>query len=208
MPLTEESLQVISCHPIGDALVSTRSKLSCINEVNGPTRQNINDVLYSLAGTTAAIKLPSPGGRDSLSDDLLSILQFRETGVNDHQYHDLVVHIANKSSDNTIWSEVFRLVGAFACNQNLRSIPPTLYGTPIETSSSRLSDSEVREAVEGEIFHEIKICTFRNVGGFWDKHFNSQIWSEEQNEMLKGILTAHGENRWKDFPPIPNEKPV
>lgn len=73
---------------------------------------------------------------------------------------------------------------------------------------SRLANSETRDIVEGELFEEIKNCTFRNVGGFWDKFFNSKSWRKEQKAMLKGVLIAHDGKRWKDFPTVPDEKLV
>ncbi|KAI0135524.1 serine/threonine-protein kinase Sgk2 [Daldinia grandis] len=66
----------------------------------------------------------------------------------------------------------------FTIQQN---IAPTFKGTPIKTSSSRLADSETREIVETKLFEEIKNCTFRNVGGFWDKFFDPKSWRKKQN---------------------------
>lgn len=88
------------------------------------------------------------------------------------------------------------------------SITPTFQGTPIKSSSNRLADSETRDIVEGELFEEIKNCTFRNVGGFWDKFLDPRSWRKEQNAMLKGILTAYDGKRWTSFPSVPDEKPV
>ncbi|KAI1291672.1 serine/threonine-protein kinase Sgk2 [Xylaria venustula] len=76
------------------------------------------------------------------------------------------------------------------------------------TSSSRLADSETRDIVERELFEEIKKCTFRNVGRFWDKFFEPKSWRKEQKAMLEEIMTAHDEKKWIDFLTTPDEKPV
>ncbi|KAK6950577.1 hypothetical protein Daesc_008905 [Daldinia eschscholtzii] len=123
------------------------------------------------------------------------------------QFRPLVNAVIADSPDIDIWVAVFNLV-ADATPSTLppSSIAPTFRGTPLKTSSSRLADSETREIVERDLFEEMKNCIFRNVGGFWDKFFKSR--NQEQDEMLKGILTAYNGKRWTDFPTIPDEKPV
>lgn len=85
---------------------------------------------------------------------------------------------------------------------------PTFFGMPVETSSSRLAGSETRNVLEGELFEEIKGCTFRNVGGFCDKFFDSKRWRKEQKKMLEGMMTDHDGMKWVDFPSTADEKPV
>ncbi|KJZ69215.1 hypothetical protein HIM_11394 [Hirsutella minnesotensis 3608] len=125
------------------------------------------------------------------------------------QFRPLVDAVIANSPDNNIWAAVFNLIADVnPSTPPPSSIAPTFKGTPIKSSSSRLADSETRDIVERELFGEIKNCTFRNVGGFWDKFFDPKSWRKEQNAMLKGILTAHDGKRWTDFPNIPDEKPV
>ncbi|KKF92067.1 hypothetical protein CFO_g5581 [Ceratocystis platani] len=57
-------------------------------------------------------------------------------------------------------------------------------------------------------FEEIKNCTFRNVGGFWEKFFDPKRWRREQEAMLEGVLTAHDGKKWTAFPKVPDEKLV
>jgi hypothetical protein len=113
------------------------------------------------------------------------------------------------SADADIWETVFNIINILsAFTPPPSSIAPTFRGTPIKSSSGRLTDGETRDIVEGELFEEIRNCTFRNMGGFWDKFFDSKSWHKEQKAMLKGVLTAHDGKRWTDFPTIPDEKPV
>ncbi|RYP55212.1 hypothetical protein DL768_000206 [Monosporascus sp. mg162] len=125
------------------------------------------------------------------------------------QFRPLVRHVIDKSADIDIWEDVFNIIGNLSVlTPPASSIAPTFRGTPIKTSSSRLADSEPRDIVEAELFEKIKNCTFRNVGGFWDKFFDSKRWRKEQKAMLEGILATHDGKRWTDFPSIPDEKPV
>jgi hypothetical protein len=64
-----------------------------------------------------------------------------------------------------------------------------------------------RDIIES-LFDEIKNCTFRNVGGFYNKFFDANIWRKEQKEMLEALKTEHDGKKWVGFPPIPDEKPV
>ncbi|CAK7269607.1 hypothetical protein SEPCBS57363_003687 [Sporothrix epigloea] len=73
----------------------------------------------------------------------------------------------------------------------LAIIPATSVWTPVEPSSNRLSDSETIVVVEQEIFEEIKDCIYRYVGGFWDKYFTTENWTDEQHAMLKKTMTAY-----------------
>lgn len=111
--------------------------------------------------------------------------------------------------DLDIWNAVFAVI---KCHSELTPPPsiinPTFKGTPVKSSSSWLADSETRETIERELFFEIKDCTFRHVGGFWDKFFDSERWNKHRNRMLEGVMTAHDGRKWVDFPSVPDERPV
>ncbi|KAI0402797.1 serine/threonine-protein kinase Sgk2 [Xylaria palmicola] len=205
MALTKQQIKIISEHPLNDTLDSVRDKL----------RDNIDDLcvaklLGALLVSPAAFSLPSPNGSGNVAAKLFSITQHvRGGGVKLDRFRPLARHVVNESSDAVIWAAVFSLINVLGpLTPPPSSIAPTFKGTPIKTSSSRLADSETRDIIEGELFEEIKKCTFRNVGRFWDKFFEPKSWRKEQKAMLEGIMTAHDGKKWTDFPTIPDEKPV
>ncbi|KAK4194052.1 hypothetical protein QBC40DRAFT_291462 [Triangularia verruculosa] len=209
MTLKEEQITIISERPLSDTLDNFREKLRKNNADDSP-KEDIAGLLGALIVSPAAFSLPSPDGSDNVAVKLLSIKEQVRAGVVklDH-FVSLVRHVVDKSSDIDIWQAVFNIIETLSpLTPPPSSLAPTFRGTPIKTSSSRLADSETRDIVEGELFAEIKHCTFRNVGGFWDKFFDPKSWRKEQNAMLKGVLTAHDGKRWTDFPAIPDEKPV
>ncbi|KAG9249704.1 serine/threonine-protein kinase Sgk2 [Emericellopsis atlantica] len=195
MPLTAKHLKIISERPLNDALDSFRE--------NDPRQEDIASLLSALVASPAAFSLPSPDESGSVAVKLLSILQCTQ------QFHPLVRHVIDDSPDIDVWEAVFTVIDSLSTLTPPPSgIAPTFKGTPIKTSSSRLADSETRDVVEGELFFEIKDCTFRNVKGFCDKFFDPKRWRKEQKAMLREMMTAHDGKRWTDFPTPSDEKPV
>ncbi|KAI4592130.1 hypothetical protein KJ359_011505 [Pestalotiopsis sp. 9143b] len=209
MILREEHVEIVSERPLGDSLDNIRGKLRD-NNAEDLRQDDIAGLLGALIVSPAAFSLPSPDGSGNVAAKLFSIQQQVRAGVVKlDQFLFLVRHVVDKSSDIDIWQVVFNIIETLnPLTPPPSSAAPTFRGTPVKTSSSRLADSETCDIVEGELFEEIRRCTFRNVGGFWDKFFDSKSWRKEQSAMLKGILTAHDGKRWTDFPTVPDEKPV
>ncbi|KAJ3577897.1 hypothetical protein NPX13_g2667 [Xylaria arbuscula] len=208
MTLTEHQIEIILERPLNDTLDCFRDKLRD-DDADDARQEDIVSLLLALIGSTAAFSLPSLDGSGNVAVKLFSIMEHVRGGVVKlNQFRPLVHHVVDKSSDVIIWAAVFSLIDALGPLTPPSSIALTFKRTPIKTSSSRLADSETRDIVEGELFEEIEKCTFRNVGGFWDKFFEPKSWREEQKAMLKGIMTAHDGKKWTDFPTTPDEKPV
>ncbi|KAI1422804.1 serine/threonine-protein kinase Sgk2 [Xylaria sp. FL1777] len=208
MTLTEQQTKIIAERPLNDALDCFRDKLP--DDVDDLRQEDIVSLLQALVLSTAAFGLPSPNGSGNVAITLLSIVEHVRGGVVKlDQFRPLVRHVVDNSSDAIIWAAVFSLIDVLdPLTPPPSSIAPTFKGTPIKTSSSQLADSGTRDIVEGELFEEIKKCTFRNVGRFWDKFFEPKSWRKEQEEMLKGIMTEHDGKKWTDFPTTPDEQPV
>ncbi|KAG9249626.1 uncharacterized protein F5Z01DRAFT_611418, partial [Emericellopsis atlantica] len=196
--------------PLSDTLDPFRDKLRDLNEADDPRQEDIASLLSALVASPAAFSLSSPDESGSVAVKLLSILQYVRGGeIKTQQFHPLVRHVVDDSSDIDVWEAVFTVIESLsALTPPPSSIAPTFKGTPIKTSSSRLADSETRDIVEGELFYEIKDCTFRDVKGFCDKFFYSKRWRKEQKAMLKEMMTAHDGKKWTDFPTPSDEKPV
>lgn len=209
MTLTNKQVDVITEHPLKDTFDHLRDELRNLVLADELGYEDVAGLLLTLVGSTAAYTLPSPDGSGTTAAKLLSIRQsVRSRAVNLDQFLPLVRLVVDKSSDITIWTAVFDLINALGhLTPPPSNIAPTFRGTPVKTSSSRLPDSETRDVVERELFHEIKDCTFRNVGGFCDKFFDSTSWRKDQREMLEALLAEYDvkRKRWIRFPSIPDE---
>ncbi|TWU70914.1 hypothetical protein ED733_000409 [Metarhizium rileyi] len=210
MPLTEQQINVISGHPLNDTLDRFRDKLRDLDESDRSWHDATATIILALVDTSAALNLDSRSGKETLADDLFPIyLSVRRGSLKSEHFCRLFRCIIDKATDIDIWEAVFSIVESLSALTPPQSIiAPTFQGTPVKTSSSRLGDSETRDIIEGELFEEIKHCTFRNVKGFFDKFFNPQNWRREQKAMLRAMMTAHNGKAWSDFPSTPNEKPV
>ncbi|KAH7629789.1 hypothetical protein B0T09DRAFT_399404 [Sordaria sp. MPI-SDFR-AT-0083] len=212
MTLSEEQKEIISDRPLGDSLDRVRDKLRDANEAEDAYRESIASLLGALVLSAAAFKLPSSDGNVEVADKLFYIRKDIQGGkiANLDPFRPLVRLVVDNSDDTAIWAAVFSLLDTLTPRTpRLRpTVPSTFKGTPVKTSSNRLADSATREMVERELFHEIKNCTFRDVGGFLDKFFDPKSWRNEQKAMLEKIKTAHNGTKWTGFPATPDEKPV
>ncbi|KID73425.1 uncharacterized protein G6M90_00g062590 [Metarhizium brunneum] len=210
MPLTEQQINVISEHPLNDTLDRFRDKLRDLDEADRSWRDATASIILALVDTGAALNLGSRGGKETLADDLFPLYPgVRKGSFKSEHFRRLARCIIDKASDIDIWETVFSVVESLsALTPPGSSIAPTFKGTPVKTSSSRLADSETRDVVEGELFEEIKNCTFRNVKGFCDKFFDPKSWRQEQKAMLRAMMTAHDGKKWTEFPSTTDERPV
>ncbi|KAG6004296.1 hypothetical protein E4U21_001193 [Claviceps maximensis] len=210
MTLSEEQIKIIETYPLKDLLDRFPARLRDLQPSDESWRSGIASLLLAILDSAAALNLPAPNGDGNVAGKLFALQQKVRTGALQLvHFRPLVDAITTNSPDLDIWAAVFTLTASIhPSTPPSFSIAPTFGGTPIRSSSSRLADSETRDVVEGELFEEIKNCTFRNVGGYWDKFFDSKCWRQEQKTMLEGMLTTHDGKRWTDFPSITDEKPV
>ncbi|KAL7919357.1 serine/threonine-protein kinase Sgk2 [Trichoderma austrokoningii] len=199
--LNETQLEAIRERPLLDSLDAVRAKLDGCTDP--PHQGHVKDLLTVLVGSPAAFKL----GKKLV----LQLASIRENigDIGSEILQPLLDAVIAKSPDAEVWTAVFNLVQHVGpSTPPSRSTIPTYFGTPVKTSSSRLEDSETRQIVDGELFLEIRDCTHRKVPGFFQRHFDSTRWNEQQREMLSSVLAHHDGTRWKEFPEDPWELPV
>ncbi|XP_044714552.1 uncharacterized protein HRG_11906 [Hirsutella rhossiliensis] len=209
MTLTEQQISLISKNPLNDTLDRSQVKLSGCDETDQALRDEIASLLSALVGSTAAFNPCSRWKRRFGGEALFCTTTRSRRWVKLDHFRPLIRSVVNNAPDVVIWDAVFGLIDTLsALTSPPSSIVPTYKGTPVKTSSSRLADGETRDIVERELFFEIKDCTFRNVGGFCDKFFDSKSWRKEQKVMLKRMMVAHDGKKWTDFPSTSDEKAV
>ncbi|KAL2884581.1 hypothetical protein HOO65_110052 [Ceratocystis lukuohia] len=186
MALTKQQIKIISENPLENRLDHLRERLRV--DVDNPLHKDIADLLYALVGSETAFSLPSPDGNGEVEVKLSSIRRdVRKGAVRLDAFRPLVRHVVDKSADTDIWEAVFDIINNLSILTAIpASIAPASRGT----------------------FEEIKNCTFRNVGGFWEKFFDPKRWRREQEAMFEGVLTAHDGKKWTGFPKVPDEKLV
>ena len=208
MALSEDQIRIIAENPLGDALKNIRIKLRHGDDV--PSESIVASLLGALVTSSAALDLPAPDGTTDVAEKLFIIRRNVRRGTPKlENFKPLIDVVVTNSTDAEIWAAVIDLINTLHPGIPPPStIAPTFKGTPVKTSSNRLADSETRDIVEGELFEEIKNCTFRNVKGFCDKFFDPKTWRREQKAMLRAMMTAHDGETWTEFPSTPDEKPV
>ncbi|KAG6208496.1 hypothetical protein E4U35_008354, partial [Claviceps purpurea] len=214
MTLTSEQITIIEQYPLKDALDQSRAKLRDFDPSDDSWRSGVAELLDVISLSFASDLLVAPNGKNYLGLELFSIRRHFLQGLFDLvKFQALVQSVVANVSDVHIWEAVLELVAEINPSTSSPSnVAPTFRGTPIESRPRRLSDSDDsdgshesddskwRDNVRKELFHEIKKCTFRKVGGFWDKFFDPTSWHQEQNAMLERILTAHDGKKWINFP--------
>ncbi|KAL7899215.1 serine/threonine-protein kinase Sgk2 [Trichoderma sp. SZMC 28014] len=224
MTLTQKQEEIIAEIPLGGTLAPVRDRLCDANNTDADDiGKEIATILSALVTSTAAYNLIAPDGRN-VAERLLPILQrVRRGTIQPGHFSALIRCVIDKATDVDIWEAVFAILDDLSAitppssniappSSNIAppssNIAPTFKGTPVKSSSSRLGNSETRNIVERELFFEIKDCTFRNVGGFFDRFFDPERWSASHKSMVKGLMAAHNGSKWTDFPTTPDEKPV
>ncbi|KAG6095716.1 hypothetical protein E4U30_002128 [Claviceps sp. LM220 group G6] len=225
MTLTSEQITIIEQNPLKNALDQSRAKLRDFDPSDDSWRSGVAELLDVISLSLASGLLLAQDRKYYLDLELLSIrrrFMLGSFGLVDFQ--SLVESVVTNFSDIHIWEAVLDLIDALNPSPPSPSnVAPTFRGTPIESRPHRVpdsddndgsdrshesDDSEWRDNVREELFHEIKKCTFRKVGGFWHKYFDPTSWRQEQNAMLKRILTAHDGKKWTNFPTDPHDEPV
>ena len=169
-----------------------------------------NKLLGHLELSDAASALPSRIGSHALASDLLEIRLRLQKGDFDHShFRSLSQLVINNAPDVDIWNAVFDLINTLARVTPPTSLPPTFDGTPITRSSASLEGSEqTRKNTDDELFYEIKSCTYRNVGGFFDKYFDGRDQSRDGKRMYTSMKAQHKRGRWTGFPDPPEQSAV
>ncbi|KAG6102347.1 hypothetical protein E4U31_003394 [Claviceps sp. LM219 group G6] len=226
MTLTSEQITIIEQHPLKDALDQSRAKLRNFDPSDHTWRSGVAELLDVISLSLASGLLLAPDGKNYLYLELFSIrICFWRGSFQLSTFQPLVESVVANVSDIHIWEAVLKLVAEInPSTPSPSEIASTFRGTPIESKPPRRpadsddsdssdrshesDDSEWRDNVQEELFHQIKKCTFRKVGGFWDKFFGPKSWRQEQNTMLERILTAHDGKKWTNFPTDPDDEPV
>ncbi|KAG6102349.1 hypothetical protein E4U31_003396, partial [Claviceps sp. LM219 group G6] len=226
MTLTSEQIRIIEKHPLKNARDQSRAKLRDFDPSDDSYRSGVAELLDAISLSLASGLLLAPDGKNYLDLELLSIRRrFMQGSFELVNFQALVENVIANVSDIHIWEAVLKLVAEInPSTPSPSDIASTFRGTPIESKPPRRptdsddsdgsdrshesDDSEWRDNVREELFHQIKKCTFRKVGGFWDKFFGPKSWRQEQNTMLERILTAHDGKKWTNFPTDPDDEPV
>ncbi|KAG6091679.1 hypothetical protein E4U30_006423 [Claviceps sp. LM220 group G6] len=225
MTLTSEQIRIIERYPLKDALDQSRAKLRDFDPSDHSWRSGVAELLDVISLSLASGLLLAQDRKYYLDLELLSIRRrFKLGSFGLVDFQSLVESVVTNVSDIQIWEAVLDLIDALNPSPPSPSnVAPTFRGTPIESRPHRVpdsddndgsdgshesEDSEWRDNVREELFNEIKKCTFRKVGGFWDKLFGPKSWRKEQNAMLERILTAHDGKKWTKFPTDPDDESV
>ena len=193
LDLSQQDRDIIARYPLNGSLDFLRDKLSATDKrpttaIQGP-QKTVSLLLAALMGHEAAYNLGSKSGSTDLASELSKAFTLIRTGPFNHKYfRPLSLLVVDQAPDTDIWEAVFSLLSTLARTTPPLSAPTSLDGTPITRSSSSFQGSEqTRKILEPALFYEIQQCTYRNVGGFFEKYFDEKNWERRSKVILRSV---------------------
>ena len=170
----------------------------------------ISRLLYAFQGTKAAFRLLSKTSSHDVASELSHIFwRIRKGDFNYSYYRPLVRLVLQEASDCEIWSAVFDLIATLSRVTPPASVPATFDDTPItHSSASQQGAEQTREVVERKVFEEIRLCTYRDVEGFFEKYFEGKNWTRRALDVYEAMKDRHVEGAWTDIPNPPVQAKV
>ena len=156
-----------------------------------------------------AAREPSKISNTTLSDDLAAIyLQLGSGGFNINWIVPLCTLVIDKAADEAIWKAVFDLI-ARTPSTPPQQIDSGYQDTPINHSAASQQGSEQTHAlVDRRIFEEIFSCTYRDVGGFFEKYFDKADKADQVDKIFQATMARYVDGKWTDFPNPPGQARV
>ena len=223
--LSQNDRSIIAEYPLNTYLDHLREPLRKAEQIyeRNPTSYNgaddisdqasqeaISRFLLALADQKSASNLLSRAGNSDVASDLFNL---RKHVLNDdfkyEHYRALLRLVINKASDIDIWNAVLDLITTVSRVTPPTSIPISYDGTPItHSSASQQGAEQTRSLLDERIFEEISRCTYRNVGGFFQKYFEGKEWSKRSKDIYNAMKSRYLDGRWIDFPDPPDQDAV
>ena len=228
--LSEHNRDIIARHPLNNLLDRLRdlirgaeesyeshiiSYVGAVDRIDQTYQKVISRLLYALQGEEAAFNLCLKTSSRDVASELADLFKrIRNGDFNYQHYRTLSQLVIRKASDIDIWNAVFDLIITISrltppSILPLSSVPPTFKGTPISHSSaSQQGGEQTRKQVEQRVFEEIQFCTYRGVGGFFQKYFEEKDWTPRTKQIYQSIKDQHANGRWTDIPDSPVQDKV
>ncbi|RCI16304.1 hypothetical protein L249_2827 [Ophiocordyceps polyrhachis-furcata BCC 54312] len=223
--LSEDDRDIVARHPLDNSLDCLTQTLQDVEDfyisISGlldDSEKNFADnhqkticrLLSALMGTEAGLSLRSATSSRHVSSELALIYARVRNGDFDYSYYrPLVRLILQKASDFEIWNAVLHLIATLTKETPPASVAATFDSTPIIHSSASLQGSEqTRELVERKIFKEIRLCTYRDVEGFFEKYFEGKDWTRRALDTYEAAKNRHVDGAWAGLPDPPVQAEV
>ncbi|KAL8978915.1 MAG: hypothetical protein Q9177_006274, partial [Variospora cf. flavescens] len=223
--LSQEDRNIIAEHPLDTSLDQLREplrkteqsyklgSLSSDDAADGldlGSRKVISMLLATLQGHEVALNLKSKTGSGDVASELSTLFRRVRNGDFNYEYYRALSRLVIKqASDVDIWNAVFDLIITVSRTTPPTDVPVSFDDTPVTISSSSWQGSEqTRRIIESAMFYEIKGCTYRAVGGFFEKYFKEWPWSHKTEAIYNRMNKRYTGGRWTDYPDPPNEDAV
>lgn len=215
--LSPDERVIIAKHPLANSLREPLRKAEqnyrpgsilydgTLTDQDSTRQEAISNLLLALMGHKVAFNLRSSTKSGDIAPGLSTLFRrVRNANINYEHYRVLSRLVVKKAPDVDIWNAVFDLIATPPT-----SIPPSFNGTPVTKSSSSFQGSEqTRKIIESAMFYEIKRCTYRNVGGFFEKYIEGRPWSRKSKAIYSAVKKQYRGGRWIDYPDPPDEDAV
>ena len=216
--LSQNDRDIIAEHPLDTSLNHLRDPLQkaeqdyrprspsydgTVDNLNSGPQKAISRLLNALEGHEVAFNLRSKIENINIASELSDLFKRVQSGrYNYEHYRALSQLVIKQASDVDIWNAVFDLIITVSPTTPLKSIPASYDDTPVTISSAAFQGSEqTRRIIESAMFHETNRCTYRDVGGFFEKYFEGQRWSRRSKAIYNAVKKQYkGEIGFPDPP--------
>ncbi|KEF50785.1 uncharacterized protein A1O9_13163, partial [Exophiala aquamarina CBS 119918] len=222
--LSQDDRHLIARHPLDNSLQHLHKSLrdaeqyctSTSSPPGGATNDTqdgpkaISRLLTALMGQEAALDLHSRVSDRNVAAELATILGRLRQGQFDYAHCLPLVRLTvQRASDLEIWRAVLDLIATPSSVTPPPGVPAAFDDTPVtHSSASQQGGEQTRELVKKKIFEEIRSCTYREVGGFFQKYFEGKDWTPRTLDIYRAIKGRHKDGRWTDFPNPPVQAQV
>ncbi|TVY14769.1 hypothetical protein LARI1_G008252 [Lachnellula arida] len=168
------------------------------------------DLILALANEPAARILPSRTDDRTLSRDF-GILYSRVDAnrVNTASSIPLVELIVRNepgtptSDDADIWRTVFELIAHTNSPTPPAAFEKAVFDTPLRSSSaSQRGIEQTHDEVDQRICEELTGRVFDNVGGFFERYFEGNAWTNNARDIYEVSRAQYAEGRWSRWPEV------
>ncbi|EEQ91416.2 serine/threonine-protein kinase Sgk2 [Blastomyces dermatitidis ER-3] len=235
--LSQEDCNIIKNHPLSDLVDRLQGALQeaeriyesrlishhgAVDSLDQLYQSVFSKLVYTLLGEAAAYSLCSRISDGNVASDLAHIFKCLQKTKGNFRYNDyqplmhLVIQRPPTESQNVetwnfnVWKAVFTLIDTIPRQTTPpASVPPSFDSTPVKsTSTSQRGSEQTCDLVNPRIFEEIHDCTFRDVGGFFDKYFEGKDWSSKADAICQRVLAPDTDGNWAQFPDPPTQSNV
>jgi hypothetical protein len=73
------------------------------------------------------------------------------------------------------------------------------------SSASQQGAEQTRRLIDHRVWEEIRVCTFRDAKGFFEKYFEDKDWSSRAQHVYESVKKQYRDNKWVNLADSPDQ---